>query len=585
MILIVVFATNTLETLGQVESYKLHISDVYINGGWYRSASILKCVEKEELHVKVYITNDNEIAANCNLTISTIEGECLFLPRSCFNLTIPPGHQSLWVWESGKETVTFVIIPSKCGKLFLELDLIYDEKIVDSFPINIEVKPPSIYISHSTSLDPNPAFQNETCKLEVVVKNEENLPFPIFINAYKEDLNLTLIGQKNITVPSGYISVTFAFVTPNITGTFSIIIELWYQGKKIDEFSTVLKVVQQEVLFMPQEIWIVPLILIAVLTVVTRKFLGFNKSKSLILGLMTGCFAIIAVLIFYWLKLSQRTKILQYSYLYTYLITHINYIEVCFSLTFLLISSAISYKITRKLKKSLLIGIIAAGTTSIIYDLVISQGINWSQFIVKWSVPLTLTALFAIITLTGVIAVKRNRARRLQIEGSLLHIAKYYGGILTASQVSMEDKNISIKQARRYLDSLVKMGEARKMEIGGLIAYDIPSIRNRMSIIERALIEILIENGGRLSKNEYLRLAKIDPKTFIKTIKELEKVQIITYDPKTDQYAFKLLKMAQLCPYCGRQLTEDELEKLRKGRDIKCKCGMFIGPEDIAKAK
>mgnify|MGYP000583689373 CR=1 FL=1 len=106
-----------------------------------------------------------------------------------------------------------------------------------------------------------------------------------------------------------------------------------------------------------------------------------------------------------------------------------------------------------------------------------------------------------------------------------------------------------------------------------------------MSIIERALIEILIENGGQLSKSEYLRLSKLDPKAFTKIMKELEKAQIITYNPKTDQYAFKLIEMTQFCPYCGKQLEEGELERLKKGKNVKCKCGMLISPEDLAKAK
>jgi len=88
-----------------------------------------------------------------------------------------------------------------------------------------------------------------------------------------------------------------------------------------------------------------------------------------------------------------------------------------------------------------------------------------------------------------------------------------------------------------------------------------------------------------LSKSEYLKLSKMDPKTFAEVLRGLEKAKIITYDSKTDQYGFKGIKMLQICPYCGRQLKGDELEKLRKGKNIKCKCGMLISPEDIAKAK
>jgi len=472
-LLIAIFST-TYSALGNVEPYKLEISEVYIRNNEYYPDEIEDCKLREELPIEVYICNDNDVAVDCYLHISIVEGECDLLPQSDFNLTIPPGYRGLLGWYSGEEKITFIVIPSVSGKLFLELQLLYNGEIVDSFTVNFNVRLPSVYISDTaTSLQPNPAFQNETCKLKVAVYNEENFPVAVLIKAYGKDLTLVSMNQKNITLQHGYNDIIFTLVSPNITGTFSVVIELWYQEFQIDTFSTTLKVVQPEVLYMPQEIWGIPLILFAVVALLCHKFLYFDVRKSLIWGIVIAFAVNIIILSFYLVKVSQRAIILQSSYIYTYLVSNHNYVWVSFSSIFLLMSMIIAYKFTHKLKLSLCIGIIATAVTSTIcYLAVNSRSVRLFQFtdfikaiIVKWGLSLGATALLTIITITGVIMAKNTEARRSQHEAIILRIAKLYGGILTATQVSLENKSISIKQARKYLDALVKMGEARKIEI------------------------------------------------------------------------------------------------------------------------
>ena len=137
-------------------------------------------------------------------------------------------------------------------------------------------------------------------------------------------------------------------------------------------------------------------------------------------------------------------------------------------------------------------------------------------------------------------------------EKIVMDVAKKYAGVVTKSLLVYE-ANLSLGDAKEVLDNFVKLGEARKLEIGGIESYDIPSARSSLSKIEDDIISSLLKMKGTASKTNLL--AQLDyPSTSInEAIKGLTEQKILWYNAESDTY--ELMGAFKMCPYCKTKIT------------------------------
>lgn len=145
-------------------------------------------------------------------------------------------------------------------------------------------------------------------------------------------------------------------------------------------------------------------------------------------------------------------------------------------------------------------------------------------------------------------------------EKIVMDAAKKYAGVVTKSLLVYE-ANLSLEDAKEVLDSYVRLGEAKKLEIGGIESYDIPAARSSLSKIEDDIISALLKMNGTASKSNLL--AQLDyPSTSInEAVKSLTEQKIIGYSNQSDTY--ELLGAFKLCPYCKMKIPV-ESEKCPK---------------------
>jgi len=125
--------------------YQLEIGSVSINDVRYVAGETKEVTLNQTYRFAVTITNNNSTAVNCRLNIKVIKGLGEILPSKTFNVSVPGGY-SYFVplppfqdWQSGVKIVTFILKTTEIGDLFLQLELLYENKMIDSFPVNLKV--------------------------------------------------------------------------------------------------------------------------------------------------------------------------------------------------------------------------------------------------------------------------------------------------------------------------------------------------------------------------------------------------------------------------------------------------------------
>lgn len=115
-------------------------------------------------------------------------------------------------------------------------------------------------------------------------------------------------------------------------------------------------------------------------------------------------------------------------------------------------------------------------------------------------------------------------------DATLAKVAKEYGGVLTKTVMAYE-LGTSLDEAQNALDRYVKHGEARRVQIGEMSIYDIPSARIHLLGADKIIVELTINNKGRISRTELLRESGQSLEALDAGLNRLERQGILVRNP------------------------------------------------------
>jgi len=111
----------------------------------------------------------------------------------------------------------------------------------------------------------------------------------------------------------------------------------------------------------------------------------------------------------------------------------------------------------------------------------------------------------------------------------VVEVAVKYAGILTLTAITYELK-ISLEEAQSALDRFVRFGEARRIQIGSMSVYDIPTARTQITNLQNRLIETFLGESRRLSKPILVSRTKVNLEAIDEALGDLERKGIIVRD-------------------------------------------------------
>jgi hypothetical protein len=115
-------------------------------------------------------------------------------------------------------------------------------------------------------------------------------------------------------------------------------------------------------------------------------------------------------------------------------------------------------------------------------------------------------------------------------DATLAKTAKKYGGVLTKTIIAYA-LDATLDQAQNALDRYVKHGEARRIQIGEMDVYDIPSARVHLLGTDKAIIEIAIGNKGKVNRTQLLRESGQSIEALDASLKRLESQGMLVRNP------------------------------------------------------
>lgn len=89
-------------------------------------------------------------------------------------------------------------------------------------------------------------------------------------------------------------------------------------------------------------------------------------------------------------------------------------------------------------------------------------------------------------------------------DATLAKTAKKYAGVLTKTVIAYELET-TLEKAQGALARYVKHGEARKIQVGEMAIYAIPSARIHLLGADKVIVELIIRNKGRVTRAQLLR--------------------------------------------------------------------------------
>jgi hypothetical protein len=115
-------------------------------------------------------------------------------------------------------------------------------------------------------------------------------------------------------------------------------------------------------------------------------------------------------------------------------------------------------------------------------------------------------------------------------DATLAKTAKEYGGVLTKTIIAYE-LGTSLDEAQNALDRYVKHGEARRIQIGEMSIYDIPSARIHLLGADKIIVELTIKSKGRISSTQLLRESGQSIEALNEALTRLERQGILVRNP------------------------------------------------------